>query len=85
MNEIMWKYQEMHGVLKEEVLHMTIKEHHDLDNATFLNEKEHKDFQHNIGVCQWLIVAGSFGSAYYVSSLSNFSKDIARALLSMNN
>ena len=38
-----------------------------------LNGKYHKEFQHNIGVRQWLIVAGIFYLAYAVSSLSRFS------------
>ena len=30
------------------------------------------DLQHIIGVCKWMIVAGIFYLAYYISSLSRF-------------
>ena len=66
----MRKYQKTHGDLKKEVLSTRVKEYPELDDSTFSNEKEHKDFQHIIGVCQWLIVAGIFDLEYAVSSLS---------------
>ena len=52
---------------------MKVKEHPNLDDSPLLNEKDHKDFQNMIGVCQWLIVEGIFDLAYFVSSLSRFS------------
>ena len=72
MNEILRKYQKTHGDTKKEILPMRVKENPELNNSTFLNEKEHNEFQHIIGVCQWLIVAGIFELAYAVSSLSRF-------------
>ena len=51
---------------------MRVKEHPKFYYSTLLNEKEHKYFQHIIGVCQCLIVAGIFDLAYDVSSLSIF-------------
>ena len=62
MNEIVIKYQRTHFDMNKEVLPMRV-----------LNGKYHKEFQHNIGVRQWLIVAGIFYLAYAVSSLSRFS------------
>ena len=67
MNEIMRKYQKTHGDPKKEIIPMRVKEHPELDNYIFLNEKEHKEFQHMIGVCQWMIVAGIFDLTYAVS------------------
>ena len=51
---------------------MRVKEHPELDDSPFLNEKEHKYFQHIIGVYQWLVVAGIFYLAYDISSFSRF-------------
>ena len=72
VNEIMRKYQKTNGDLKNEVLPMKIKEHPDLDYYLFLNNKEHKEFQHIIQVCQWLIVSGIFDLSYAVSSWIRF-------------
>ena len=72
MNEIMFKYQKTHCDLKKDVLPMRVKKHPESDDSPFLNEKEHKEFQHIIGVCQWLIVTIRFDLAYDVSSLSRF-------------
>ena len=44
-----------------------------MDDSPLLNEKDHKDFQHSIGVCKWMIVAGIFDLSYAVSSLGRFS------------
>ena len=44
-----------------------------MDDSTFLNGKDHKDFKQNIGVCKWMIVAGIFDLSYAVSSLGRFS------------
>ena len=52
---------------------MKVKEHPELDDSPSLNDKNHKNLQHIIGVCQWLIVAGRFHLAYSVSSLIRFS------------
>ena len=68
----MCKYQKTHGDLKKEVLPMTVKEHPELDDSPFLNEKEHNNFQHVIGVCQRLIISVIFDLAYAVTSFSRF-------------
>ena len=72
VNEILCNYKRTHSDLKKEVPPMMVKEHPELYDSTLLNEKYHKSFQHNIGVCQWMIVAGKFDLAYAVSSLSRF-------------
>ena len=48
---------------------MKVKKHPKLDYYPLLNEKYHKDFQHIIRVCQWLIVVVIIDIAYAVSSL----------------
>ena len=40
-----------------------------------LYEKGHKELQHIIGFCQWLIVAGRFGLTYAVIYLRRISAD----------
>ena len=67
VNKIMYKYQKTHGDLKKEVLPIRVKEHPDMDDFAPLNEKYHKDFQHIIGLCQWLIVADRFDLEYSFS------------------
>ena len=39
VNEIMRKYQKTHGYLKKNVFSMEIKEHPELDDSPFLDEK----------------------------------------------
>ena len=73
MNEILHKYQKTHGDLKKYVLPMRVKEHPELDDYPFLNEKYHKDFQIIIVVCQCLNISGRFYLSYAVSSLGRFS------------
>ena len=51
---------------------MRVKEQPESDDSPFLNEKYHKEFQHNIGVCQWMIIADIFDLSYAVSSLGRF-------------
>ena len=58
VNEILREYQKTHGDLKKEVIPMRVKEHPEFYDSPLLEDKEHKDFQHIIGLCQWLIVAG---------------------------
>ena len=69
VNEILLKYQNKIGELKKELLPIRIKEHPELDNYPLLNDKDHKNFEHVIGVCQWLIVAVIFDLEYAVPSL----------------
>ena len=69
VNEILLKYQNKNGELKKELLPIRIKEHPELDNYPLLNDKDHKNFEHVIGVCQWLIVAVIFDLEYAVPSL----------------
>jgi len=52
---------------------LRVREHPELDDTPFCSEAEHKQYQHIIGVCQWLVVAGRFDINYAVSLLSRFS------------
>ena len=71
-NEVLRTYQKTQGNMKKQVLPMLVKEHPELDDSPILNEKQHKDFHHIIGMCQCLIVAGRFDLSYSVSTLSRF-------------
>lgn len=51
---------------------MSTSAHPELDQTDFLNIAEHAQYQHIIGTCQWLIVAGRFDINYVVSSLSQY-------------
>jgi len=52
---------------------MRTTKHPETDQSPYLNAEEIQQFQHIIGVCQWLVVLGRFDINYAVSSLSCFS------------
>eukprot|EP00957_Ditylum_brightwellii_P171867 13083971-Ditylum_brightwellii.AAC.1 len=62
-----------HGTLPKENLPLKLKEQPELDYSEFANEEEHKEYQHIIGVGQWLVVSGRLDITNAVSSLSRFS------------
>ena len=66
------KYQEKYGSLAKENLPLKPKIKPELDNSPLVDETKHKEYQHIIGVCQWLIVAGRFDLTHAISSLSRF-------------
>ena len=73
VKEILRKYQKEHGTIPKETLPLKAKEHPELDETPFLDLERHKEYQHIIGVGQWLIVAGRMDLTYAVCSLSRFS------------
>ena len=68
--EALRKYQEKHGCLKKENISMAVKAHSECNIFKFLNEEGIAHYQHIIGICQWLFVAGQFNIDYAISSLS---------------
>ena len=72
VKEVLRKYQEKYGALAKENLPLRPKVKPELDDSPFVDEAKHKEYQHIIGVCQWLIVAGRFDLTHAVSSLSRF-------------
>ena len=52
---------------------MRFNKNPDMDDSLFLNKKYHKDFQHIVGIFQWLTVVGIFDLACVVSLMSRFS------------
>eukprot|EP00957_Ditylum_brightwellii_P105122 8013033-Ditylum_brightwellii.AAC.1 len=72
VTEVLRKYQDKHGVIVKELLPMQPKKIPELDNSDLLDEAEHNEHQHIIGVGQWLIVAGRFDIMYAVALLGRF-------------
>ncbi len=54
-----------------------------MDDSELLHENETKEYQHIIGMSQWLITMGRFDIHYDVSSLSRFSTAPRRNHLNM--
>eukprot|EP00957_Ditylum_brightwellii_P098663 7516040-Ditylum_brightwellii.AAC.1 len=59
-------------MIAKESLPIGPKERPEMDDSDLLDEAEHKEFQHIIGVGQWLIVASRFDITYAIASLSRF-------------
>ena len=72
VKEILHKYQEKYDSLAKENLPIRPVERPELDETPTLDIEQHKEYQHIVGVCQWLIVSGRFDIMYAVSSLSRF-------------
>jgi hypothetical protein len=79
------KYQDKHGCIKKENIPMSTGAHPELDNSDFLNMEGHAQYQHIIGTCQWLVVAGRFDINYAVSSLSRYAAAPRQGHLTMAN
>lgn len=73
VTEILRRFQQKYGDIKKENIPMSPKAHPELDDTKLLSPDDVKQYQHIIGVCQWLVVAGRFDLGYAVSSLSRFS------------
>jgi hypothetical protein len=72
VTEVIRKFRQTYGDIRKESVPMPPKAHPELDDSRLLNHDEVKQFQHIIGVAQWLVVAGRFDINYAVSSLSRF-------------
>ena len=72
--EMIRKYESKHNIcLKKETIPMPTDAKPETDTTDLLNEADHKDFQHIIGMGQWLVIWGRIDITYAVSSLSRFS------------
>eukprot|EP00957_Ditylum_brightwellii_P203893 15336697-Ditylum_brightwellii.AAC.1 len=67
------KYQEKYGSVSKESLPTKPTIRLELDETPFLDISRHKEYQHIIGVRQWLVVSGRYNIMYAVLSLSRFS------------
>jgi len=73
LKEVLRQFKKKFGEVRKMTIPLRVQEHPELDDTPFCSEAEHKQYQHIIGVCQWLVVAGRFDINYAVSSLSRFS------------
>ena len=73
VTEVLRRFQEKYGTLKKENNPMSPKIHPELDDSKLLDDAGVAQYQHIIGVCQWLVVAGRFDINFAVASLSRFS------------
>ena len=72
--ETIRKYETKHNItLKKENIPMQVNVKPENDTSEILDESNHKDYQHIIGICQWLVIRGRIDITYAVSSLSRFS------------
>ena len=72
--ETIRKYESKHNItLKKENIPMPVDSKPETDTSEILDEAEHKDYQHIVGICQWLVIRGRIDITYAVSSLSRFS------------
>ena len=89
IKEVIRKYETTHNLtLRKQNIPMPVKAKPELDDSELLETKRHKEFQHIIGVCQWLILRGRIDITYAVCLLSRFSAapreghlDLARHIL----
>ncbi len=72
VTEIIRRFRQTYGDIRKENLPMPTKAHPELDDSPLLNPEEVKQYQHIIGVGQWLVVAGRFDINFAISSLSRF-------------
>ena len=57
MNDILHVYQKTNSDPKKKLLSMKDKEHPGLDYSQLFNDKDNKESQQIIWVCQWMIVS----------------------------
>jgi len=72
IKEALRQFAKQHGEVRKQSIPMRTAEHPETDQSVHLNAEETQQFQHIIGVCQWLVVSGRFDINCAVSSLSRF-------------
>jgi len=73
IKEAIRKYEAKFDIcLKKENIPMAKDAHPELDDSDFLNTEAHKQFQHIIGLGQWIVLTGRIDITYAVSSLARF-------------
>jgi hypothetical protein len=70
--EVLRRYQDKFGSIPKQNTPMPTKAHPELDDSPILDLAGHREYQHIVGICQWLIVAGRMDINYAISSLSRF-------------
>ena len=71
--EVIRKYEEKHKItIKKANIPISVDAQPEMDTSDILDENEHREFQHIIGVGQWLVIRGRIDITYAISSLSRF-------------
>ena len=74
IKEVIRRYEAKHNItLKKENIPMPVDAKPEMDDTDFLSVEKHKQFQHVIGVGQWIVLRGRIDITYAISSLSRFS------------
>lgn len=82
--DVIRKYkQDFNITLKKQSIPMRTDSHPEKDTSDLLGAKEHKEFQHIIGICHWIVTMGRFDISHAVSSLSRFSQAPRKEHLTM--
>ena len=72
--EAIRKYEKKNDItLKKENIPKPAESHPEMDVSDTLNADKHREYQHIIGVGQWLVIRGRIDITYAISSLSRFS------------
>ena len=72
INEVLRKYQDKHGPIREEKVPASHNDHPEEDDSPLLNDEGTTQFQSIIGICQWLSTSCRMDITFAVSSLSRF-------------
>ena len=72
VKEAIRKYQSMYGNLRKQKSPMKKELHPERDESPLLGFKDHRRYQHIIGVCQWAVTAGRMDIQYAVTALSRY-------------
>lgn len=70
IKEVIRKYEKEHGTLKKQPSPMSTEIHPETDQSEFLDEKQHRQYQKIIGICQWICQNGRIDVMFATSSLS---------------
>ena len=74
ISEIIKRYEVKHGSLRKENVPASPNDHPEDDESPLLDDDGRRHYQSNIGICQWICIAGRLDIAFAVSSLSRFSQ-----------
>ena len=72
IKEVLRKYQEKHGLIRDEKIPAAYNDHPEEDDSPLLDDEGITQFQSIIGICQWLSTSCRMDITFAVSSLSRF-------------
>ena len=84
IKESIRKYESKYNhTVKKQNIPMDTKAHPELDQSELLGIDEHKEFQHIIGLGQWIVLTGRIDITYAISSLARFASSPRKGHLEM--